>query len=251
MSTNYFALIICLSIAFLSCSKTPPQKQMSVDEHVMIYQELLSMEYALLTKKHKQAIVHANSLDELLKNNYNLYCPNESDQIDGARMTNHILKENIANANTKDLLDDLRVLKATIINLETDDDYDPYFAFLWRFEEEMFAATKVAIDPMLDLYEWNEFEDMVYCMNQSWEPVRLHFPSPKFLDYDTAKYKNQTVYKIYLENALEQFNKSVNSDDYEKYPICESAEAVRSAYLDYIKTFIQSSIGSDLMLAKI
>ena len=165
MSTKIFPFILILTLVFWSCSDTQPQQQSSAEEHVMIYQELLGIEHALLTSQYNVAVGHSDNLNELLKNGYNLFCPNESSKIDGARMTNHLLKQSLKENNVNDLLDDLRMLKATIINLETDDDYDPYFAFLWRFEEEMYATTQVAIDPMLDLYEWNEFEDMVDCMN--------------------------------------------------------------------------------------
>lgn len=250
MSTNNFAFILILSFLLWNCNSPQSQQQQSTDEHAMIYQELLGIEYALLTSKKDIAIDHSENLDEILKNGYNLFCSNESLKIDGARMTNNLLKQHIENNNTNDLLDELRLLKATIINLETDDDYDPYFAFLWRFEEEMYATTQVAIDPMLDLYEWNEFDNMVDCMNQVWEPLRLHSPSPEILDHDQEKIKTQTVHKIYLDKSIEHFNKAVKSTDYEVYPICESAEAVREAYIQYIKTFIQLSGSTDIMLAK-
>jgi hypothetical protein len=250
MSTNNYAFILFLSIMLWSCSNTQPQQQNSSDEHVMIYQELLEMEHALLSSKKDIAIDHSDNLDEILRNGYNLFCPTESSKIDGVRMTNFLLKQNIENKTTSDLLDDLRLLKATIINLETDDDYDPYFAYLWRFEEEMYATTHVAIDPMLDLQEWNEFDYMVDCMNDAWYPVKLHAPSSEILDHDPEKFKNQTVHKIYLDNAVEHFNKAVKSADYEKYPLCESAEAVREAYIKYVKTFIQQSGNTDFMLAK-
>lgn len=251
MSTRIAHLLVIGSLWFWSCSQPEVENPPKSVDHATLYQELLGIEHGLWTKDYDQAKNHSKNLDMILKNGYNLFCPEESAHIDGARMINAILVQDIGNKNYEKLMDDLRILKASIINMETDDDYDPYFAFLWRFEEEMYATTKVAIDPMLDLYEWNEFEDMVACMNQTWEPIRMHTPSPEILDNDPAKYKNQTVYKIYLENAMKTFNTAVTTNDYENYPLCESAEAVRNAYIDYINTFIQYSTGTEFFMAKI
>ena len=209
------------------------------------------MEYALLNDNYDTAIHHADNLDALLKDGYKLFCPEESAQIDGARMTNRILVQNIQNKKTQDLLDDLRILKGTIIHLETDDDYDPYFAFLWRFEEDMHYATEIAMDPMLDLYEWNEFTYMVDCMNDSWAPLKMHYPSPEMLNNDPIKYKNQTIHKIYLEKAVDRFNTAVETADYIKYPLCESAEDVRNAYIEYLNSFIESIKMPNEFLAKL
>ncbi|MDF1698797.1 MAG: hypothetical protein P1U56_23285 [Saprospiraceae bacterium] len=250
MSTRTILIIFCVS-TFLACTKEAPAPTNTIDDYTLIYQELLGVEYALLTQDHTEAVLHINSLDDLLKESYNLFCPEESAQLDGARLNNQILKQNILGKKTSSLFDDLRILKASIINLQTDDDYDPYFAFLWRFEEEMDYTTTIAMDPLLDLYEWNEFEDMVACMNQTWQPVRNHSPSPAALNYDPLLYKNQTVYKIYLENAVANFIKAVESNDYENFPLCENAEALRTAYIEYIKTFINSSEITDSFLAQL
>jgi len=245
------ALLSVLILSIWSCSKDQPLPLETGDEHVLIYQELLRMEYAILTDDHAKLIEHSNNLDMLLKNNYNLFCPEESSQIDGARMTNKILAQHTQTEKKHILLDDLRILKGTIVHLVSDEDYDPYFAFLWRFEEDMYLSTMIAMDPMLDLYEWNEFQAAVECMNDSWRPVQLHFPSAEMLDNNPLKYKNQSVFKIYLEKALDEFNLAVSTADYEKYPLCESAEEVQKAYIAYIKTFTEGNIDSDSFIAKL
>ncbi len=245
------SILLLIISALWSCSKNNSQPLTSTDEHALIYQELLSMEYALLIDDYDLLTQHAESLDVLLKDSYNLFCPEESAQIDGARMTNQILVQHIDVESSATLLDDLRILKGTIINLVSDDEYDPFFAFLWRFEEDMYNTTEVAMDPMLDLYEWNEFEALAECMNDSWQPLKLHRPSAEILDYDPDKFKNQSIYKIYLEKAVEDFNQAVRSADYQQYPLCDVSEEVRKAYVAYIKSFIKGKVESDTFLAKL
>ena len=245
-------LFLLFTSAIWSCSKDQPKSTADNEtDKVHIYQELLNMEYALLISDYTNLKYHSTHLDELLIDGYNLFCPAESNQINGARFTNKMLVKHVNNGQLHKLPDDLRILKASIINLETDDDYDPYFSFLWRFEEEMDAATQIAMDPMLDLLEWNEFTYRVDCMNNSWQSVKMHRPSPEILNHDPEKFKNQSVFKIYLKNAIEEFIKGVELADYEQYPLCELAEEVRKTYIAYIKTFIQDPIQDDSFLAKL
>jgi len=247
---TYFFIV--LASIMWSCGNDQLQAPIaSVNDQVLIYQELVNMEYALLISDYKQVKDHSSNLDDLLKEGYNLFCPEESSKIDGARLTNQILIQHIQNNENSKLSDDLRILKATIINLATDEDYDPYFLFLWRFEEDMDAATEVAIDPMLNLYEWNEFNDMVDCMNVSWQSVKMHRPSPDILNNDPEKYKNQSVHKIYLEQSIDNFNMAISQVDNLQYPLCEMAEGVREAYLEYIYTFNMYQIKDDTFLAKL
>jgi len=250
-SIRTIVLLMIIASIFWNCNnqQSIPQSNSTDPDHAILYQELLSIEYALLSEDYNQALEHSSNLDEILKNGYNLFCPSESAQIDGARLTNQILVQHINKLKTNDLLDDLRILKGTIISLETDDDYDPYFAFLWRFEEDMYTTTQVAMDPMLDLFEWNEFNNMVACMKDSWQPLKMHFPSSEMLNNDPVKFKNQSVYKIYLEKAVNNFNQAVESADYQNYPLCDAAKQVRVAYKAYISTFIQAMKRSDSFLA--
>lgn len=246
--TNIF-IFSMIAMLFVSCDQSASIEDNRPVDHTTIYQDLIQLEYSILNQDYETAAQHSKNVDKLLKENYNLFCPEESAQIDGARMSNRILAQHLADANRDKLLDDLRILKATIIHLSTDEDYDPYMAFLWRFEEDMYAATGVAIDPMLDLYEWNEFEVFVACMNESWYAVQHHQPSAALLDHDEAQYKNQSLHKIYLEKAIEDFNISVNEAGSEDFPLCESAESLRDAYTQYIKTFIENRLASDSFLA--
>jgi len=250
MKFKSLLLIPGLAFFMMHCTTVEePQTKVSKTSQVLVYQVLLNMEYAMLQEDYESVAEYSKSLEQILKGGYKLYCPSESTQIDGARMTNHLLASHLAKKNKNQLLDDLRILKGTIIYLSSDEDYDPYYGFLWRFEEDMFAATEIAADPMLDLYEWNEFQVFVACMNNSWQPLKMHYPSPELLNYDTEKYKAQTMKKIYLEKAVTQFNEIVDHADDDIYPLCDAAQDLREAYKSYIYTLIQSHNGTDHFMA--
>jgi hypothetical protein len=212
---------------------------------------MLHLEYNLLSSEYQDATYNVQNIDHLLKVEYNMFCLGQSTQIDAARLVNHMIAQNI-NQNIKNgLLDDLRVLKSIILSLEVDDDFDPYLAYLWIFEEDMYEVTEVAMDPMLGLYEWNEFMVMVESMNMNWQTVLLHQPSTEIIYKDEIQNKNQSTYKIFLDKSIDSFNYAVQSDDYETHSLCDNAELLRMAYKDYIYSLINPPAENRKFLAKL
>ena len=236
MKNLYFFL--ALSILFVACEK---DESIFIDpskRYNNLLQEMLNLEYSIYNEDVDGAIFYTNNIDKNLTKSYNLFCPEESSRIDAARLVNHILAKNIEQGQTQSAWNDFRGLKALIMNMKTEANHDPYLGLLWLFEEEMFVATSIAIDPMLKLYEYNEFEGIVNCMNTLWISVKTHQPSIDLVDGDYTRYKNQAIYKIYLGQVIDSFFVAVDSADWEDMPLCESAEHVREAYKNYIFSLI-------------
>ena len=85
------SISLFLALLILGCTTESNVQPLPTTNQADIYQELLLMEYNLLNKNYEATIQHSNTLDALLKDNYNLFCAEESAQIDGARMSNAIL----------------------------------------------------------------------------------------------------------------------------------------------------------------
>lgn len=210
-----------------------------------------AIEYDLYTAEKKQANRHTNYLIEKISQGKKLYCTQEIEDVQRLISDLETFETEILYKSEHSSLEELRDLKGRYIMLQTKDDHDPYLYQLWRYEEEMYYTTKAAMDPKLDLYEWGEFQMMVDCMNENWYMVNLHYPSIELFGNNKLGYKIQTTAKIHLQKSMDQFNIAVQSDDYQKYDLCNHGMLLRESYIKYINTFIGQDDGMLLFLAVI
>ncbi len=239
--TLLFVLVIILPILY-SCEDEPgnlPEAQLvEIDDFSAIQLLFSSIEYDLYIGEKELANVHTNELKNRIAGSTKMYCDEEFLDLQDLMRNLGVYADQILKESEDWSLDKLRDLKGQYIMMETEDDYDTYLYHLWNYEENMYYTTKAAIDPKLDLYEWGEFKMMVDCMNADWEMVRLHYPSIELFGNNELGYKIQTMAKIHLQEALEKFNMAVESNDYLKYDLCDHGEAIREAYIRYIRTFV-------------
>lgn len=223
---------------YLGCQEDSDDKEALTDSYTSLFLNLMGAEYELYQRDYKMADNYLNSIESTLKSSYNIFCLYEDFRIDGARLSIAQLQKKMRSRSRNANLDHLRGIKAQIVLLDTEEYFDPYFHYLWRFEEEMSMVTKAATDPMLGLYEWNEFEDMVACMNNQWQSVQLNYLSPVTFEYDPVQYKLQISEKINLDAAVKLFNLAVQDEDGAKYDLCDSGNRLEQSYFRYIKSMI-------------
>ena len=234
---SYFLLLIA-SVSFMGCLEDTAESNAVTDSYTSLFLNLMGTEYEIYEKDYKMADEYLSSIEETLKASYNVFCPYEGYRIDAARLSISQLQKKMTSRSRNANLDHLRGIKAQIVLLDTEEYFDPYFHFLWRFEEEMNGATTAAIDPMLGLHEWNEFEEMVNCMNNRWQRVQMNYLSPVTFEYDPIQYKQQISEKINLDAAVKLFNLAVQDEEGIKYDLCESGEYLQKSYYQYIKSMI-------------
>jgi len=219
-------------------------------ENVSISDILLSLsriEYALYTGDKELASSSLTNIESHLTLDRELISSSEEEL---QKIVENILymTNNISIPETGHLLDKLRTVKGLFMSLETDDDYDPYLYMIWQYEEEMYYTTKAAMDPMLDLFEWSEFEKTVDSMNEHWAVIMHHYPSKEIIDQSQEVYRNQISKKIRLDRSMKEFNYQVLSDHHEDNTLCEAAIELRASYINYLRTLLMIEDSTHLYL---
>jgi len=88
-------------------------------------------------------------------------CAND-DKVNQAIALVKSLKDKLPIADLNYQLDQLRLIKRDIYNIDTDQEIDFFVLYLWHYEEQMYHSTEIAMDPKLSLLEWREFVDEVH-----------------------------------------------------------------------------------------
>lgn len=235
-------LTVIVLISMAGCEQKPVVTfviaNTPIDNFSATQLQFTKIEYSLYIRDKALACTHAKDLSSKIRSMNKIFCLEEIEEV-------HMLITNIeryaikvAIENVDRSLDQLRTLKGRFMMIQTVNDHNTYLYNIWRFEEEMYYTTKAAIDPMLGLYEWGEFEQMVECMNEDWQIVQLHHPSSALFENNGLAYKIQTMARIDLQKFITRFNQATKSDDYKTNGICEHAMALRESYIAYIKTFV-------------
>jgi hypothetical protein len=227
-------------INFYSCSNDSNSALEFVEVDPMIDAQLLfsSIEYNLYMGKRQKASLQATTLLKSISDNTKVSTTKNLKIYKDLLNNIASYSSQIKHKSEHWSLEELRDLKGQFIMMENKDDYNPFLFNLWKYEEAMYYTTKAAIDPMLDLYEWGEFQPLVTCMNQEWKSVISHYPALELFDSNRLSYKIQTLAKIRLQKTMDNFNIAVNSDDYINYDLCDYGFALRESYVQYLKTIV-------------
>lgn len=244
----YYSLIIIL-VSLFSCQSITEDEPVKAFVYTDALLAITEVEHAIYSENYDQANSILSELDILIMNCEDALCTKGEGDIESIISDVQYLENCDSQCDKDHRLDKLRVIKSKMMMLELDDEYDPYIFMLWQFEEDMYYASKAAMDPMLDLYEWDEFENMVLCMNENWNRVMYHYPSYETLGGDDGYYRNQVAKKIILNKQIEVFYRSVIDFQTEDDFVCVSAFKMREAYKTYLKALLMLEDPSNIYLA--
>lgn len=239
MRRLHFVVTILISFILSSCADEPSSTaEHNIDRHQAMQLAISSIEYDLYVDDRVKASTHVEIWAHLLNTCDTEYCMEDEMQVQALVRNIAAYHRTVTGGSQELALERLRMLKAQFMNLNTTDNVETYLYDVWRYEEEMYYATKAAMDPMLDLYDWGEFEAMVICLNQLWDRVRRHYPSQQLLHNDQLAYRIQTVAKAELLQSMKKFNDAVSDEDYHTDQLSESASSLRSSYIGYLMTIV-------------
>ena len=238
-----FITLLSIAIALnFGCQKDDSNTKLQQSNYSELHASILATEYAIYQKKDNDTKSHLKQIVEQIKNSDELFCPYQDIEIEAAT---YIATDLVENAKTKDQdyqLDQLRTLKTHIYNLNTNSEMDIFLLYLWDFEKQMHATTKAALDPKLDLYEWNEFVQLTECLSEAWQILNHHFPTPETLGYDAQKLKTQTLAKDDLEKALKKFASTVYKSNTRSEYLESVALNLREIYTAYIGSIVNDPL---------
>ena len=238
----YITLLSIALVINFGCQKNDTNTKLQQSNYSELHASILVTEYAIYQKKNNDTKSQLKQLVEQIKGSDELFCPYQDIEIEAAT---YIASDLVENAKTKDQdyqLDQLRILKTHIYNLNTNSEMDIFLLYLWDFEKQMHTVTKAALDPKLDLYEWNEFVQLTECLSEAWSILNHHFPTPETLSFDALKLKTQTIAKDDLGKALNKFASTVDRSNTRSEHLESAALNLRKVYTAYIGSIVNDPL---------
>jgi len=242
-----YTVLLFLSLLFFSCDQSSEQIELQPDSNsffVSTNQDIIKLQTFIL----KKAYLPALNQTKKTNSNVSTYI-NEIDVLDNKSWSSletelqKLEKKLLKKEDDFLLQQSLQKIKFHLINISLKYHNDQYFPRLWSFENALLQTTKVAQDPLLDLYEWGEFQEMVTCMNQEWIPLRSLKLKQSYIDYNEELVYSYYHQKTQLIQALDSFNVAVNSDDHEKYDLCEYGATLEWKYIQFLQTLNPNDTG--------
>ncbi len=187
----------------------------------------MALEFAMLEKDPVQTEVLAGQIKILL--NESMMSPSVKGEL-----TDHL--DRIIEYKTHERNHDIIVLFKEDYLREVYDKED-YIPLFWQFGNDLIAAVTTAMDPKLDLYEWNEFEEQVICMEDSYNNLLRSTPDVDLLLYSPTKIQLHPQYFDAMRRSIIDFINASRSDNWEDNPLDVAAENLYNSYTTYLNFF--------------
>jgi hypothetical protein len=122
-----------------------------------------------------------------------------------------------------------------MMDLRIKNDIDYYLDDVWEFEASLDLAEEVAVDQMLCLLDYCEFEDIVKDLNEQWKIMTKAKVAAELFDLNAEDLKVLKNKKEKLQAAIIVFNQAV--EEMERENLAMTATFLRQAYLEYLAGF--------------
>lgn len=234
-----YGFLISSLVILCKCGNIESDNYPIKGSYAELHTHILSAELSIYENDRNTAERYIQKIATLLNEEKGMFCAHQNNEIESTFEVVHNLKEKISFSDLNYQLEQLRLLKKLIFNLDTENEIDFYNLYLWNYEEQMYYSTKAAKVLKLDLYEWDEFMDEVKCLSESWAILNHHYPSPELLDYNQLRYKTQVVVKSELSNATKSFVTLVIHGQADVKIVSQSAEYLRKKYREYLSALVR------------
>ena len=223
MLKKIFGILLILTIA---CQPDMPVQPFRTEFKV------LNLEIALLQQDHGNIQLLAGEVKALLEDHITKSELEQQVKGDAIRLLDQI-QTGYYNPNH---FEELTLLKEDLLILFNSNEYkDNHLDALWHFGNALLTATSTARDPLMDLYEWNEFELQIQMLKDAWEIVEKQDPSMALLRYNSQKKDKRVELFDQLNIALQEFEKVVADGFSPTETLCEKADELRKHYLEYLE----------------
>lgn len=122
-----------------------------------------------------------------------------------------------------------------MIELRKQNNIEYFLDDIWEFEARLDLVEEVAVDQMLCLLDYCEFEEIVEDMNKAWKAVEPVIVDFELFGMDGSKFKKLNYNEGKLKSALREFNLAVVETDGENLAV--TSALLRVAYLDYLSSY--------------
>ncbi len=108
---------------------------------------------------------------------------------------------------------------------------------LWNSGDAMWAVIGTATDPMLDLYEWNEFMEQVDALRKNKEILLAYDIDLELMQFNNKKYVDHaSKFNPWME-SIDQFFRVISNEEKNLNDIKSAANNMKRTYNQYIMWF--------------
>lgn len=186
----------------------------------------------------KRSVFFLNHSWQKVNRKYKNINPENDDWQEAFRMTDAWLSDayySIDAMQPKDAYIFLDHVRYQMMELRMKNGIDYYLDDVWEFEASLDLAEEVAVDQMLCLLDYCEFEDIVKDLNEQWKIVEEAKVDAELFDLDAEDLKVLKNQKKKLQEAIIVFNQAV--EEMEGENLAMTATFLRQAYLEYLAGF--------------
>lgn len=186
----------------------------------------------------KKSVFYLNHNWQIFENKYKNVLPENDDWQENFRMTSAWLSDAYTSIDANAALDAyiyLDHVRYQMIELREQHQLDYFLDGVWEFEARLDVVEEVAVDQMLCLLDFCEFEKLVADMNEAWDEIKIEKKDLALLEMDEDKLKFLRFHKGKLKDAIHDFNFAVEEAEGESLAI--AATFLKVAYLEYLSSF--------------
>lgn len=186
----------------------------------------------------RKSVFFLNHNWQQFQNSYQDLIPDNDDWKENFRMTDAWLSDAYAaiDANApEDAYIFLDHVRYQMMDVRTQNKWDYFLDDVWEFEARLDVVEEAAVDQMMCLLEYCEFEDLVRDMNMAWKDVKVTNKDKNLFEMEEEEIKMFRSKQEEIEDALKHFNIAVAEAEGENLAI--AATFLRVAYLDYLSSF--------------
>ncbi|MFK7773122.1 MAG: hypothetical protein AB8F94_13325 [Saprospiraceae bacterium] len=186
----------------------------------------------------KKSVFFLNHSWQKINRKYKNLNPENDDWQEAFRMTDAWLSDayfSIDAMQPRDAYIFLDHVRYQMLELRIQNGIDYYLDDVWEFEASLDLVEEVAVDQMLCLLDYSEFEEIVKDLNEQWNIVKKAKVDGELFDLDAdglIALKNQ---KKKMQEAIIVFNQAV--EEMEGENLAMTATFLRQAYLEYLAGF--------------
>lgn len=186
----------------------------------------------------KRSVFFLNHSWQQFNNKYKGLLPDSDDWQESFRKTDAWLSDAYTSIDANAPLESyifLDHVRYQLMDIREQNEWEYFLDDIWEFEARIDLVEEVAVDQMMCLLDYCEFEDLVDDMNIAWEAIQIKNEDKVLFDMDEKDLKMLKFNRQRLEGAIRAFNIAVAEAEGENLAI--AATFLQVAYLDYMSSF--------------
>lgn len=206
-----------------------------IDESIRIEKKVMSLELAVLENDKLNSELYCNELLLML---------DERSEVNGISTQKvkpvvsvlESILENNYDPRSKEVISHLK--SVYLENIYEEGQNGQFIPIFWLFGSDLLQATNTGMDPLMDLYEWNEFSAQVSCLQESWELLNLHEPDFELLNYNEENKDEYAKRLKSLNTSMELLIKGMDNIKYEGQGIYFLSQDLYNSYIEMLRFII-------------